>query len=342
MQRNSRNIVAAVRGRAIAACAVALAALGWAAAGQASPRLPAGSPSRWFGPALVGWEGSYSFTPDFVNGTAENGRNHCETVGVGSTSLFPLSVSPSPSPTGWTISVGDQTNNSSEFDASIDWATPAEVGEMSQVAGLRTELQAVPPASAVAASGRTWYLQFFAPNSSDEACPPPALSMEQSPIGPAFPMTWFLGGGDVAGGAGCGYLAISGGPVSGPTTFTSTFLLTDALTEAQAASLGAVGDLQCAGGKVALPASPPATPAAGGGSSGTGATAAGCKVPRLLGETLARARSALASAGCRVGKVTRERSKKGRRGVVLSQTPHAGLQAARKARVSVVVSLGSG
>jgi len=56
-------------------------------------------------------------------------------------------------------------------------------------------------------------------------------------------------------------------------------------------------------------------------------TAQTCKVPKLAGKTLAQAKSALGAAGCKLGKVTKPKAKKGQKPpklVVKSSTPGAG------------------
>jgi RTX calcium-binding nonapeptide repeat (4 copies)/PASTA domain len=64
-----------------------------------------------------------------------------------------------------------------------------------------------------------------------------------------------------------------------------------------------------------------------------------CVVPRVRGRTLARAKVLLARANCRLGKVTRVRSR-ARKGVVLRQSPVAGARRARGAKVALRVSRG--
>jgi RTX calcium-binding nonapeptide repeat (4 copies)/PASTA domain len=64
-----------------------------------------------------------------------------------------------------------------------------------------------------------------------------------------------------------------------------------------------------------------------------------CIVPRLRGRTLTKAKVLLARAHCSVGKVTRVRSRV-RAGVVIRQSPRAGLRRARGAKVALRVSRG--
>ena len=85
---------------------------------------------------------------------------------------------------------------------------------------------------------------------------------------------------------------------------------------------------------------PPAGPIEGGASSGSGVAIGGggggadngggvkgCTVPRLAGESLAKAKAALGAAGCALGTVTKPKAKKGRKLaklVVKSSTPGPG------------------
>lgn len=83
------------------------------------------------------------------------------------------------------------------------------------------------------------------------------------------------------------------------------------------------------------PPAPPAPPA-----SPPPAANAACTVPKLRGRTLAKARVLLTRAHCRLGKVTRVRSR-AKKGIVLKQSPAAGRRLARGAKVSLRVSRGS-
>jgi subtilisin family serine protease len=65
-----------------------------------------------------------------------------------------------------------------------------------------------------------------------------------------------------------------------------------------------------------------------------------CLVPRLRNLTLVAARRLLAKRGCRLGRVTRARSRRVRRGRVIAQRPSPGLRRARGAKVRVVLSRG--
>ncbi len=66
-----------------------------------------------------------------------------------------------------------------------------------------------------------------------------------------------------------------------------------------------------------------------------------CKVPRLVGKTLARSRRLIRLAHCSVGRIRRARSKRAR-GRVVSQKPRAGRVFAATTKVNLVVSRGPG
>ena len=65
-----------------------------------------------------------------------------------------------------------------------------------------------------------------------------------------------------------------------------------------------------------------------------------CKVPRLTGKTLKAAKKALDKAHCRAGKVTRKRSRKIRKGRVISTEPHARTQHPSGTKVKITLSKG--
>lgn len=66
-----------------------------------------------------------------------------------------------------------------------------------------------------------------------------------------------------------------------------------------------------------------------------------CRVPRVIGKGLSRARRSIRAARCSVGRVRRMRSKRVR-GRVISQSPRAGRTLAVGSRVNLVVSRGPG
>ena len=65
-----------------------------------------------------------------------------------------------------------------------------------------------------------------------------------------------------------------------------------------------------------------------------------CKVPKVVGKRLAVAKRAITRARCRVGRIRRAWSKKKARGMVVKQTPRAGVRRPRGTRVNLVVSRG--
>jgi hypothetical protein len=88
------------------------------------------------------------------------------------------------------------------------------------------------------------------------------------------------------------------------------------------------------------------TPPAGGGGGTGGGTVPGtpiipqCIVPKLRNLTLAKARQTLTAVGCKLGKVTRVRDRRVKRGRVISQMPDARWRRDIGAKVAVKVSLG--
>jgi hypothetical protein len=82
-----------------------------------------------------------------------------------------------------------------------------------------------------------------------------------------------------------------------------------------------------------------AGPSGGGNVPGTPIVAQ-CVVPKLRNLTLAKARKALTTANCKLGKVTRVRDKRFKRGRVISQTPDAKWRRDVGAKVAVKLSLG--
>jgi hypothetical protein len=65
-----------------------------------------------------------------------------------------------------------------------------------------------------------------------------------------------------------------------------------------------------------------------------------CRVPLVRGRKLSAAKSAITKAACRVGKVRRVRSRKVKRGRVISQSPKAGKSLPNLGKVNLVVSRG--
>jgi beta-lactam-binding protein with PASTA domain len=65
-----------------------------------------------------------------------------------------------------------------------------------------------------------------------------------------------------------------------------------------------------------------------------------CKVPKVVGKTLATARTAITKAHCKVGKVTRKTSSAKKKGKVIGQTPKAGKTLKNGAKVNLTVGKG--
>ena len=82
----------------------------------------------------------------------------------------------------------------------------------------------------------------------------------------------------------------------------------------------------------------PATASAADGAEAS--QASGCVVPKLKKKTLKQARTALRRAGCAVGRVSRKRSSKVRKGRIISIRPAAGRRLKRNAKIAIVVSSG--
>jgi beta-lactam-binding protein with PASTA domain len=66
-----------------------------------------------------------------------------------------------------------------------------------------------------------------------------------------------------------------------------------------------------------------------------------CKVPRVIGKGLTKARTAIRAANCSVGRVRRVQSKR-TRGHVVRQSPLAGRRLAVGSKVNLFVSRGPG
>ena len=81
----------------------------------------------------------------------------------------------------------------------------------------------------------------------------------------------------------------------------------------------------------------PRQPTTGGQPTGGQPTGTACVIPKLAGKTLAAAKKALGKAHCKLGKVTKKKSKR-KAGVVISQKPKAGTRLPAGGRVSLVLS----
>jgi hypothetical protein len=69
----------------------------------------------------------------------------------------------------------------------------------------------------------------------------------------------------------------------------------------------------------------------------TAITSAGCRVPRVIGRRLRRARAVIGHSGCSVGKVSRHFSRKRFKGRVLAQRPLPGTMVPKGTRVNLTV-----
>jgi hypothetical protein len=79
-------------------------------------------------------------------------------------------------------------------------------------------------------------------------------------------------------------------------------------------------------------------PGAGGGSGGSGQPGATkCMVPKLKGRTLAAAKKRLAKAHCGVGKITKKKGPRSKKGIVLAQQPKPGTVKPAGSKVKLVV-----
>ena len=65
-----------------------------------------------------------------------------------------------------------------------------------------------------------------------------------------------------------------------------------------------------------------------------------CKVPRVRGLTLSKAREAISKANCAVGKLTKEHSRRIRKGRVIASSPSSGRTKPHGTKVALVLSRG--
>jgi hypothetical protein len=69
-------------------------------------------------------------------------------------------------------------------------------------------------------------------------------------------------------------------------------------------------------------------------------TAAGCRVPRVIGQTLRQARATIARHACSIGKISHRYSRKRLKNHVLAQHPHPGSLLRKHARINLTIGLG--
>lgn len=77
-------------------------------------------------------------------------------------------------------------------------------------------------------------------------------------------------------------------------------------------------------------------------ASGSFMTPPGCRVPRVIGRSLVKAKHAIIHSGCTVGTISRKASSKRLRGHVVSQKPPPGSLLQKRARVSLWIGSGHG
>ena len=65
-----------------------------------------------------------------------------------------------------------------------------------------------------------------------------------------------------------------------------------------------------------------------------------CVVPKVVGKPLPKAKARIVKAHCKVGKVTRKRSSVKKKGRVLAQSPKAGKELPKGAKVRLTVGKG--
>jgi len=65
-----------------------------------------------------------------------------------------------------------------------------------------------------------------------------------------------------------------------------------------------------------------------------------CVVPKVIGKSLAKARTAITKAHCKLGKITRKASSAKKKGKVLGQSPRAGKRMQTGAKVNLIVGKG--
>jgi hypothetical protein len=121
------------------------------------------------------------------------------------------------------------------------------------------------------------------------------------------------------------------------TKVTGTWQLSsaDACTPGAGLSTNAYGDDDAAGGSLKCRTAPSQPGAGGGGGGQPGATQ--CVVPKLKGRTLAVAKKRLAKAHCGVGRITRKKGPRSKKGIVLAQHPAPGTVKPAGSKVKLTV-----
>jgi chitinase len=65
-----------------------------------------------------------------------------------------------------------------------------------------------------------------------------------------------------------------------------------------------------------------------------------CKVPNVVGKPLAKARTMITKAHCRVGKITKAYSRKRKKDIVIGQSKRPGRIVAKNTKINLIVSRG--
>lgn len=108
-----------------------------------------------------------------------------------------------------------------DLRASLGWISEDRVGDVSQLQWLQISLRLRNPAGRIVNfyAGPSYFLR--------KPCPS-ALAQVESPIGPAFPVEWTAGSGDV-GKSGCGFVRVASSRSDNRTRFSISLLVTDDL-----------------------------------------------------------------------------------------------------------------
>jgi PASTA domain len=262
---------------------------------------PAASPD-YPGPALVGFTGTVSFSAGRggtrgVAGCPE--PNEFGVAGDASSQLSALTATTQSGAPGWSLSV-DGADLINHVD--LYWLQQSQIGDTTAVSAFDLDATMT---QAVAASGspQQWQLKVLP---ATTGCPV-QMTQQQSPIGMAYPMQWSLTDGRNAnGGLGCGYVAVTGDPPTGPTTYAEQFLITDSLSEVDR---DRQSQWECNQGKAIV----------------TKARYT-CVVPPVVGTAKKAAVRTARAAGCPLAPIAFAYSAHAPKGRVVSQTPKAGTQ----------------
>jgi hypothetical protein len=318
MRRNGRG---STRRRLVGLCSCAILLLAIWLGTQAS--LAAGTRVSWVGPALIGLQGTFAFTPTAAPYTVSDPGPTCayrlnqgEDVGTIKT------IAPAG---GWSLNPTDTDSRGyPSIVTTLLWASSSDAGKLDR-AQISSQLTLTTPA------GDSVVLNLLSPGLWPQDACRGVSDFEGSPIGSARPVYWWLSSanGGAIFGAGCGFErrtyrdgVVSSAPNGPPgvtgTQVTETFVVTD--TPAKQVGLTA---LRCAAGRVVAPVPPKR-----------------CVVPNVHNLTLVVARRRIADRNCAVGVITRIYSRSLQKGRVVGQSPAAGANRPRNARVDLRISIG--